>query len=131
MSLLLTAQHGIIFLLMLTICFTLAIVNRKKILHHATYMIGAIFASIDPALDRMINNWVSANHIERNYFIDYGSQLFALVLLCALAIYQRSKQQVLKPVLIVIGIYVVSFLIIDMANNTTAWRWFVEAFLFR
>ncbi len=124
-------KHGIIFLLMLTICFTLAIVNRKKILHHATYMIGAIFASIDPALDRMINNWISANHIERNYFIDYGSQLFALVLLCALAIYQRSKQQVLKPVLIVIGIYVVSFLIIDMANNTTAWRWFVEAFLFR
>jgi hypothetical protein len=124
-------KHGIIFLLMLIICYILSIANRKKFLHHATYMIGAIFTSIDPALDRLIKNWASANHIETNFVIDYGSQLFALVLLFALAIYQRLKQQSLKPVLIVIGIYVVSFLIIDTASNTAAWRWFVEAFLFR
>lgn len=124
-------RHGIIFLLMLMIFYILAIANRKRFLHHATYMIGAIFTSIDPALDRMIGHWASANDIEPNFFIDYGSQLFAFILLLALAVYQRSKKQSLQPVLIVIGIYVISFLIIDFAGRTAAWQWFVEAFLFR
>lgn len=124
-------RHGIIFLLILITCYILAIANRKKMLKHATYMIGAIFTSIDPSLDRLIGHWASANHIETNFFIDYGSQLFALVLLVALAIYQRLKKQSLQPILIVIGIYLTSFLIIDMAGNTAAWRWFVETFLFR
>ncbi|QNA44524.1 hypothetical protein [Lacibacter sediminis] len=122
---------GILFLLMLIIFYTLAIVNRKKFLHHATYMLGAIFTSIDPALDRMIGHWAKANNIEPNFFIDYGSQLFALVLLVALAVYQRSKKQSLKPVSIVIGIYSICFLINDLASETAIWRWFVEAFLFR
>lgn len=124
-------RHGIIFLLILIICYLLAVANRKKILHHATYMIGAIFTSIDPALDRMIGHWANTNKLEPNFFIDYGSQLFALILLIALAIYQRSKKQSLQPVLIVIGIYLISFLIINMAGNTAAWQWFVEIFLFR
>lgn len=124
-------RHGIIFLLMLIIFYILAVINRKKILDHATYMIGAIFTSIDPSLDRMIGHWASANEIEPNFFIDYGSQLFALILLIALAIYQRSKKQSLRPVLIAIGIYVISFLIIDFAGKTAAWQWFVETFLFR
>jgi hypothetical protein len=124
-------RHGIIFLLMLIICYILAIVNRKKFLHHATYMISAIFTSIDPALDRLIKNWASANHIETNFFIDYGSQIFALILLIALAIYQRSKQQSLKPVLIVISLYTICFLVIDTAASTAAWQWFVETILFR
>jgi hypothetical protein len=122
---------GILFLLMLIIFYTLAIVNRKKFLHHATYMIGAIFTSIDPALDRMIRNWANANKIDPNFFIDYGSQLFALVLLAALAVYQYSKKQSLKPVLIVTGIYSICFLISDLASETAIWRWFVEAFLLR
>lgn len=122
---------GIIFLLMLIVFYILAIVNRKRFLHHATYMIGAIFTSIDPALDRMVGHWAKANDIEPNFFIDYGSQLFALILLLALAVYQRSKKQSLQPVLIVIGIYVISFLIVDFAGKTAAWRWFVETFLFR
>ena len=124
-------RHGIIFLLILIICFSLAIANRKRFLEHATYMIGAIFTSIDPALDRMIGHWASDNKIEPNFFIDYGSQLFALILLLALAIYQHSKKQSLRPILIVISIYLVSFLIINMAGKTVGWRWFVEIFLFR
>lgn len=122
---------GILFLLMLIIFYTLAIVNRKKFLHHATYMIGAIFTSIDPALDRMIRNWANANHIESNFFLEYGSQLFSVVLLVALAVYQYSKKLSLKPVLIVTGIYCICFLISDLASETAIWRWFVEAFLFR
>jgi hypothetical protein len=124
-------RHGIIFLLMLIICYLLAIANRKRMLHHATYMIGAIFTSIDPSLDRMIGHWSNANKIEPNFFIDYGSQLFALILLIALAIYQRSKKQSLQPVLIVIGIYVISFLTINLAGKTAAWQSFVETFLVR
>lgn len=124
-------RHGIIFLLILIICYILAITNRKKFLQHATYMIGAIFTSIDPALDRLIGNLASANHIEGNFFLVYGSQLFALTLLIALAIYQRSKKQSLLPVSIVIGIYLVSFLIIDLAGNTAAWQWFVQMVLLR
>jgi hypothetical protein len=122
---------GIIFLLMLIICYLLAIAYRKKFLHHATYMIGAIFTSIDPALDRWIGHLAKNTSWESNFFIVYGSQLFALMLLCALAIYQWYKQQSLKPILIVISIYVISFLIIDLAGDTAAWRWFVEVFLFR
>lgn len=122
---------GIIFLLMLIIFYILAIANRKKLLHHATYMIGAIFTSIDPSLARLLNYWARANNIESNFFLEYGSQLFALILLSALAIYQRSKKQSLKPVLIVISIYLISFLIIDLAGKTAAWQWFAEIFLFR
>lgn len=122
---------GILFLLMLIIFYALAIVNRKKFLHHATYMIGAIFTSIDPALDRMTRNWANANDIESNFFLEYGSQLFSVVLLVALAVYQYSKKQSLKPVLIVTGIYSICFLISDLASETAIWRWFVEAFLFR
>jgi hypothetical protein len=122
---------GILFLLMLIIFYTLAIVSRKKFLHHATYMLGAICTSIDPSLDRMIGHWASANKIEPNFFISYGSQLFAIVLLIALAVYQYTKKQSLKPVLIVIGIYSICFLIYDLASETAIWRWFVEVFLFR
>lgn len=122
---------GIIFFLILIICYLVAIANRKKILQHATYMMGAIFTSIDPTLDRIIGRWASANQMEPNILIDYGSQLFAISLLCALAIYQRSKQQSLRPVLIVISLYSICFLIIDTASNTAAWQWFVETLLFR
>lgn len=122
---------GIMFFLILVICYSLAIANRKNILKHATYMMGAIFTSIDPTLDRMVGRWASANHLEPNLFIEYGSQLFAIFLLIALAIYQYSKQQSLRPVIIVISIYSICFLIIDTASNTTAWRWFVETLLFR
>lgn len=124
-------RFGIIFLLMLIIFYILAIVNRKRFLHHATYMIGAIFTSIDPALARMIGHWAKANDIAPNFFVEYSSQLFALILLIALAVYQRSKKQSLQPILIVIGIYVISFLIVDFAGNTAAWQWFAESFLFR
>lgn len=103
----------------------------QKFLHHATYMIGTIFTAIDPALDRLVGNWTYANHIEPHFVIDKGSQIFALILLIALAVYQRSKQQSLQPIFIVIGIYAVSFLIIDLAGETTTWQWFVETFLFR
>jgi hypothetical protein len=122
---------GILFLLLIIICYVFAIVNRKKILPHATYMIGAIFTSIDPALDRLIGFWSNAFELEPNFFITYGSQLFAMVLLIALAIFQRSKQLSLKPVLVVIGLYSVVFLINNNASETAAWQWFAETLLFR
>lgn len=122
---------GILFLLLLIICYVLAIVYRNKILPHATYMLGAIFTSIDPALDRLIGYWSNAYGLEPNFFISYGSQLFAMVLLLALAIYQWSKHLSLKPVLVVIGLYSIVFLINNNANETAVWRGFVELFLFR
>lgn len=122
---------GILFLLLLIICYVLAIVYRKKILPHATYMLGAIFTSIDPALDRLIGFWSNVYGLEPNFFITYGSQLFAMVLLVALAIYQRSKQLSLKPVLVVIGLYATVFLINNNASETAIWQGFVELFLFR
>lgn len=122
---------GILFLLLLIICYLLAIANRKRFLPHATYMMGAIFTSIDPALDRMVGFWANAHQIEPNFFINYGSQIFAIILLFALAIYQRSKQLSLRPVLIVISLYSICFLINDNASDTATWRWFVETILFR
>ncbi|WP_425637897.1 hypothetical protein ACPUEN_00565 [Algoriphagus yeomjeoni] len=122
---------GILFLLLLIICYVLAIVHRKKILPHATYMIGAIFTSIDPALDRLIGFWSNSFELEPNFFLTYASQLFAMILLVALAIFQRSKQLSLKPVLVVIGLYTIVFLINNNASETARWRWFAETILFR
>ncbi|HMS67941.1 MAG TPA: hypothetical protein PKD18_07375 [Saprospiraceae bacterium] len=54
-----------------------------------------------------------------------------MILLIALAIYQRSKQLSLRPVLVVISLYSICFLINNNANETAAWQWFVETILFR
>ena len=72
---------GILFLFILLVCYILAIVNRKSYLPHATYMMGAIFTSIDPALDRLVSYWSNVFQIETQFFITYASQLFTMGLL--------------------------------------------------
>ncbi len=122
---------GIIFFLMLFLFFSLAIIYRKKMLYHATFMVGAMFTSMDPALDRLVGYWTNRFEIEPNFFTSYGTQLFAMVLLIAIAIYQRSKQQSLIPISIVLSIYAIGFLIADFGGRTAAWQWFAECVLLR
>ena len=117
---------GSLYLCWLIIFYILAVIHRKKILYHATYMFAAILTLLGPSVDRLIYNTVDQLGWEHNFFIqDNFVFAFNVVLLSSLLIYQWRKGNSIKPAAIALGIYLVGLALFFSLPKTNLWNSFV------
>ena len=117
---------GLIYFIWLFTFYILAIINRKKVLPHATYMFAAILTVLGPSVDRMIYNVITNFEIEYNFLAQNAVLIFIILLLVALAIYQKLNAYSIKAVSIALCIYGTGTVVLLFFTHLSAWRIFVE-----
>lgn len=117
---------GLIYFIWLFTFYILAIINRKKILFHATYMFAAVITVLGPSVDRLIYNVLTNFKIEYNFLAQNVVLIFIILLLVALAIYQKKNDYSLKAVSVALCIYGTGTVVLLFFTHTTAWKIFVE-----
>lgn len=117
---------GIVYLIWLMIFYLLAVVYRKKMLFHATYMFAAILTLLGPTVDRVLFHSLDAfgwppEIIAANFIF-----IFNPLLLAVLMVYHWRKGYTVKPASIALGIYGTGVLMFFFLPKTEFWRSFVE-----
>ena len=79
---------GLIYFIWLVTFYLLAVINRKKVLFHATYMFTAILTILGPTVDRLIYNLTHALTLDYNFLAQNAVLIFIVLLLFSLSIYQ-------------------------------------------
>ena len=117
---------GVVYLAWLIIYYLLAVINRKKMLFHATFMFAAILTLLGPTADRLLyNTWQSLGW-KFGFLVQNAVFLLNLLLITALLIYQWRKGNSVKPAAITLGIYVAGVLGFFFLPGTKFWQNFVE-----
>ena len=95
---------GVLYWLWLAIFYSLAVINRKKIVLHATFMFAAILTLLGPTVDRILIPYFIKYNLQVNFFIT----TFILIdlILAALLIYQWKKGLTPKATMTALGIYI-------------------------
>jgi hypothetical protein len=122
-----SVRLGRVYFVLLAGLYALAVANRKRFLHHATYMFGAILTILGPTADRIIAQVYKANGWKMEFWSANATLFFSMLLLGSLAIYQKRKGQSLVPTLITFGCYLATFLVLQFLPKTAAWQVMVEA----
>jgi hypothetical protein len=117
---------GIIYLIWLATFYILAIVNRKKIIFHATYMFAAILTILGPTLDRLIGHSLSSLGLPYNLVAENFVFISILLVLSGLIYHQWRKGNTVKPASVSLGIYCVGLVIFYTLPDTVIWRSFIE-----
>ncbi len=117
---------GVVYLAWLVIYYLLAVINRRKMLFHATYMMGAILTLLGPTLDRLLYNTWQTLGWKFGFLVQNAVFLLNLLLISALLIYQHRKGNSVKPAGITLAIYVAGLLIFFCLTDTQLWQTAVE-----
>ncbi len=120
---------GLIYFIWLFIFYILAVINRKKILFHATYMFAATLTVLGPSVDRLIYNITDSYKMEYNFFAQNAVLIFIVLVLLALAIYQKRNGYSIKAVSVALGIYGAGIAVLLFLTHTPFWTSFVELIL--
>ncbi|MCH6235726.1 hypothetical protein [Cognataquiflexum rubidum] len=118
---------GLVYSLLLAGLYALAIIYRKRILYHATFMFGAILTALGPSVDRIIFQIYSPEGLVMNYIASYATLTFTILLFGALAWYQKRKGYSSGPALITMCAYIGGVLLIEFGSKTWAWQVVVES----
>ncbi len=124
-----TVRLGLVYFILLAALYTLAVIHRKRFLHHATYMFAAILTVLGPAVDRIIAQVYKYYGMKMGFWGAYATLFFTLLVLGALAVYQKRKGQSPVPAMISFGIYAAAFLVLHFLTKTSGWQAMVEAIL--
>lgn len=122
-----TLRLGLVYFILLAVLYTIAVVNRKRFLHHATYMFAAILTVLGPAVDRIIAQVYKYYGMKMDFWGAYATLFFTLLVLGALAIYHKRKGQSPVPALVSFGSYAAAFFVLEYFAKTKAWQAMVEA----
>lgn len=118
---------GLVYFFLLAGLYALAIIYRKSILHHATFMFGAILTALGPSVDRIIFQFYSPEGEIMIYIASYATLTFTILLFGALAWYQKRKGYSSVPALITMCAYIGGVLLIEFGSKTLAWQVVVES----
>jgi hypothetical protein len=121
---------GLVYFLLLAGLYVLAIIYRKRILYHATFMMGAILTALGPSVDRIIGQVYNPEGVVMSYLADKATLIFTILFFGVLAWYQKRKGHSMVPALLTMGAYIGAVLLLDFGSKTWAWKVVVE-FLFR
>ncbi len=120
---------GLIYFLWLLTFYLLAIINRKKIVFHATYMFAAILTLLGPTADRLIYTITDALTLEYNFLAQNAVLIFIVLMLVGLSIYQKRNGYSIKPVGIALTIYILGIGILFSLPRTSMWTSCIELIL--
>lgn len=117
---------GLMYLFLLISFYSLAIINRKKILPHATFMFAAILTLLGPTVDRILFQVYDYYSIEFNLFAELFVFVMIDLLLISLAVYQHRKSLSIKPVLTALTVYIIGQVAYFLLPKLKAWPAFVD-----
>lgn len=117
---------GVLYWLWLAIFYSLAVINRKKIVLHATFMFAAILTLLGPTVDRILIPYFIKYNLQVNFFIT----TFILIdlILAALLIYQWKKGLTPKATMTALGIYIFGQAIFFMFPRMYLWKVLIDPF---
>jgi hypothetical protein len=116
----------LIFLLWLALFYVLAIIYRKYVLFHATFMFAAILTMLGPSLERIIFQIYQYYNIAFNLFADISVFLLIDVLLLSLLYYQWKKGYSVKAVVVSLLLYVTGQIGYYTIPSTRLWHSFLS-----
>ncbi len=116
---------GIVYLTWLAIFYLLAVINRKRMVFHATYMCAAILTLLGPTVDRIIFQVYEYYGLTFNFFAEVAVFLLIDILLLALLWFQWRKGYSLKATIASLAIYIAGQLAYFFLPGTAAWKNFV------
>jgi hypothetical protein len=120
---------GLLYFLWLFVFYMLAILNRKKILFHATYMFAAILTLLGPTVDRLIYSITDALSLDYNFLAQNAVLIFIVLVLSFLSLYQKQNGYSIKPVGIALAIYILGIGILFTLPHTSLWTSCIELIL--
>lgn len=117
---------GIVFFTVLAFLFLLAVVNRKKMVAHGTYMLGALLTALGPSLGRFIDAQAKAAGWKKTFFLASFTEWLVIALFLALAVYQWRKKQSPVAALVTAAVYGAAILVLVYLTKTAAWARMVD-----
>jgi hypothetical protein len=117
---------GVLYWLWLGIFYSLAVVNRKKIVPHASYMFAAILTLLGPTLDRILIPVYLDYKLPINFFI--ATFILIDVLLAALLYYQWKRGLSVKATIIALIIYLAGQSVFFLLPRIYFWKIWIDPF---
>lgn len=117
---------GSVYFLWLVIFYVLAVIRRKKVVAHATFMFAAILTILGPSVDRLLYNLFTHFDWPYTFFVENIIFFFILAVLTLLLVYQRKRGLDSKPVILALGIYLAGMLVFFLLPETKLWQTMVE-----
>lgn len=117
---------GFLYLSWLFLFYTLAVINRKKILPHATYMFAAILTILGPTADRLIGHVVDFAGLPYNALVENAVFAFNVLMMMALLAYQRRMGKSIIPATFALAIYIIGISLSFLLPGTKTWQSVVE-----
>lgn len=90
----------IVYLIWPVIFYTIAVINRKRMLFHATYMFAAILTLLGSTADRLIYFTLTGIGWKYNFIFQNFVFFFILFLLIVLMFYQHRKENTVNLLLL-------------------------------
>lgn len=120
---------GVVYIIWLFVFYLLAIVNRKKMLNHSTYMFAAILTLLGPTVDRIMYQITMYFSGSFNVFVENAVFVFILLILAGLIFYHKSKGNSIKPSVIALSIYISGIAAYHILPKTSFWKSFIQLVL--
>ena len=120
---------GVVYIIWLFVFYMLAIINRKKVLNHATYMFAAILTLLGPTVDRIMYQITMYFGGSFNVFVENAVFVFIFLILVGLVFYHKSKGNSIKPSVIALSIYISGIAAYHILPKTSLWKSFIELVL--
>lgn len=113
---------GLVYLLWLMVFYTLAVIQRKKVVDHATYMFAAMLTLLGPTVDRILFQIYQYLGISFNFFAEVAVFLLIDFLLIALLLFQWKKGNSLRAVTASLLIYITGQFVYFFLPKTEIWK---------
>jgi hypothetical protein len=117
---------GVLYWLWLGTFYTLAVINRKKIVAHASYMFAAILTLLGPTVDRILIPMYVNYNLPVNFFI--ATFILIDVLLVALLYYQWKRSLSTRPTFTALIIYLAGQLVFFLLPRIYFWKVWIDPF---
>lgn len=121
---------GLVYLFWLILFYILAVINRKKIINHATYMFAAVLTLLGPTIDRIIFYVYQYFGMDYNFLAENAVFFLIDLLLISLLLYQWKMGNSLKAVTISLLVYITGQLGYLTLPKTEIWKYFVGLIIF-
>lgn len=120
---------GVVYFIWLFVFYMLAIIRRKKLVDHSTYMFAAILTLFGPTIDRIIYQVTTYFGGSYNIYIENAVFTLIIIILTSLVLYQRKNEINIKPALSALLIYVLGIAGYHILPKVKLWTKFINSIL--